>query len=213
MSKAWRRKLRKTLYFQYFKFQKGQNSRKNWQEFMTLKLDRIFIRRNWHAKFQLNMSKHVGEKCGKLTDRRRPGWRPGRTDRRTSPYHNTRRLKTVFNKSPKGHWSLTWVQWALLLKVRFLSKWLITQKAWLPILFLKSVRKQTIAIFQFRIRRCIQFVAVAFISEEEVFWRRGPSLTYFALPWIHLWADLAEKPKPMCKAMITSSLPSLVNIH
>ena len=26
------------------------------------------------------------------------------------------------NKSPKGHWSLTWVQWALLLKVRFLSK-------------------------------------------------------------------------------------------
>ena len=141
MSKAWRRKLRKTLYFQYFKFQKGQNSRKNWQEFMTLKLDRIFIRRNWHAKFQLNMSKHVGEKCGKLTDRRRPGWRPGRTDRRTSPYHNTRRLKTVFNKSPKGHWSLTWVQWALLLKVRFLSKWLITQKAWLPILFLKSVRK------------------------------------------------------------------------
>ena len=28
----------------------------------------------------------------------------------------------IFNKSPKGHWSLTWVQWALLLKVRFLSK-------------------------------------------------------------------------------------------
>ena len=31
--------------------------------------------------------------------------------------------------------------------------------------------------------------------------------------WIHLWADLAEKPKHMCRAMITSSLPSLVNIH
>ena len=28
----------------------------------------------------------------------------------------------IINKSPKGHWSLTWVQWALLLKVRFLSK-------------------------------------------------------------------------------------------
>ena len=26
------------------------------------------------------------------------------------------------NKSPKGHWSLTWIQWALLLKVKFLSK-------------------------------------------------------------------------------------------
>ena len=26
---------------------------------------------------------------------------------------------------------------------------------------------------------CIWFVAVAFRSEEEVLWRRGPSLTYF----------------------------------
>ena len=26
-------------------------------------------------------------------------------------------------------------------------------------------------------------------------------------------AELAEKPKRMCRAMITSSLPSLVNIH
>ena len=31
--------------------------------------------------------------------------------------------------------------------------------------------------------------------------------------WISLWADLAEKPKCMCRAMITSSLLSLVNIH
>ena len=30
---------------------------------------------------------------------------------------------------------------------------------------------------------------------------------------IHLWADLAEKPKRMCRAMITSCLPSLVNMH
>ena len=27
------------------------------------------------------------------------------------------------------------------------------------------------------------------------------------------WADLAEKPKCMCRGMITSSLPSLVNIY
>ena len=31
--------------------------------------------------------------------------------------------------------------------------------------------------------------------------------------WIHLSADLAEKLKRMCRAMITSSLPSLVNIY
>ena len=36
-----------------------------------------------YTKFQLNMSKHVGEKCGKL-------WR---MDGRTSPYHNKSRLK------------------------------------------------------------------------------------------------------------------------
>ena len=28
------------------------------------------------------------------------------------------------------------------------------------------------------LNNCIRFVAVAFRSEEEVFWRRGPSLTY-----------------------------------
>ena len=30
----------------------------------------------------------------------------------------------------------------------------------------------------------IQFVAVAFRTEEEVFWRRGHPVTYFASPWI-----------------------------
>ena len=32
----------------------------------TLELDRMFIRRKWHAKFQVNRSKHVGGKCRKL---------------------------------------------------------------------------------------------------------------------------------------------------
>ena len=82
--------------------------------------------------------------------------------------------KELGNKSPKGHWSLTWVQWALLLKVRFLSK-----SESMTAIFVKSVRTATIAIFQFRIRGCIRFVAVAFRSEEEVLWRRNPSLTYF----------------------------------
>ena len=46
-------------------------------------------------------------------------------------------------------------------------------------IFVKSVRTATIAIFQFRIQGCIPFVNVAFRSEEEVLWRRNPSLTYF----------------------------------
>ena len=46
-------------------------------------------------------------------------------------------------------------------------------------IFVKSVRTAPIAIFQFRIRGCIRFVAVAFQSEEEALWRRNPSLTYF----------------------------------
>ena len=39
------------------------------------------------------------------------------------------------NKSPKGHWSLTWVQWTLLLKVRLLSK-----SESMTVKFMKSVR-------------------------------------------------------------------------
>ena len=59
----------------------------------------------------------------------------------------------------------------------------------------------------------IRFVAVAFRSEEEVFWRRGPLVTYFASPWIRLWANMAKTSLCMCQAMSTSSLPSFVNIH
>ena len=39
----------------------------------------------------------------------------------------------------------------------------------------------------------IRFVAVAFRSEEEVSWRRGPPWPILAPPWIRPWADLAEK--------------------
>ena len=116
------------------------------------------------------------------------------------------------NKSPKGHWSLTWVQWALLLKVRFLSK-----SESMTAIFVKSFRTATIAIFQFRIRGCIRFVAVAFRSEEEVLWRRNPSLTYFwqiaPPPWIRLWVEFAEKPINRCVIIGTSSLSSFINIH
>ena len=63
---ACRRKVRKTVYFRDSKLKKGHYSNKNWRKLMTLKLDRMFMRRKWHTKFQLNMSKHVGEKCGNL---------------------------------------------------------------------------------------------------------------------------------------------------
>ena len=119
---------------------------------------------------------------------------------------------TKNNKSPKGHWSLTWVQWALLLKVRFLRK-----SESKTAIFVKSVRTATIAIFQFTIRGCIRFVAVAFRSEEEVLWRRNPSLNYFwqiAPPlWIRPWVEFAERPIKRCLIMSTSSLSSFVNIH
>ena len=83
------------------------------------------------------------------------------------------KLSDKQNKSPKGHWSLTWVQFTLLLKVRFLSK-----SESMTAIFVKSVRTATIAIFQFSIRGCIRFVAVALRSEEEVLLRKDPSLTY-----------------------------------
>ena len=97
-----KRKVRKTAHFLYSKFTKRHNSFKNRRKMMTLNLDLLYIKTKSCAKFQLNMSKHVGEKCGKpadgdpdgrrvgRTDGRRPGRRPGRT----SPYHNTSRLKT-----------------------------------------------------------------------------------------------------------------------
>ena len=47
-------------------YKKWQNSYKNWRKLTTLELDRMFIRRKWHAKFQVNRSKHVGGKCRKL---------------------------------------------------------------------------------------------------------------------------------------------------
>ena len=61
----------------------------------------------------------------------------------------------------------------------------------------------------------IGFVAVAFRSEEEVFWRRGPPppVTYFVSNWICPWANMAKTSLCMCRAMSTSSLPSFVNIH
>ena len=69
MSKACRRKVQKTVYFQDSKFQRGIiiiTPTKNCWKLMTLELDLKFIKWKSYAKSQLNMPKHVGEKCGKL---------------------------------------------------------------------------------------------------------------------------------------------------
>ena len=58
VGRARKRKVRKTVYFQFSKFQKGHNFHKNWRKYSKTKS---------YAKFQLIMSKHVREKCGKLS--------------------------------------------------------------------------------------------------------------------------------------------------
>ena len=65
-AKAWKRKVWKTVYFKYSKFKKGHNSHKNWRKLTTLEVDLYFSTTKPCAKFQLNKSKHVREKCGKL---------------------------------------------------------------------------------------------------------------------------------------------------
>ena len=65
MSKHVREKSRK-LYFQYSEFQKGHNSNKTWRKLMRLELDLYYSKTKSYEKFQLNMSMHVREKCGKL---------------------------------------------------------------------------------------------------------------------------------------------------
>ena len=63
---ACRRKVRNTVFFQYSKFQKGHNSYKNWLKLTTLELGVLYPKTTSYGNFQLNMSKHAGEKCGKL---------------------------------------------------------------------------------------------------------------------------------------------------
>ena len=53
--KACKRKVKKTVYFQFSKFQKGHNSHKNWRKLMTKGLDLKYSKTKSYAKFQLNM--------------------------------------------------------------------------------------------------------------------------------------------------------------
>ena len=123
----------------------------------------------------------------------------------------TGRIFYTHNKSPKGHWSLTWVQWALLFKVRFLSKWLI-RKHDCHICEISPNSKQS-GYFNSGYEDAFGLLLLYSDLKKKSSKEGTPHWPIFVPPWIHLWADLAKKPKRMCRAMITLSLPSLVNIY
>ena len=109
------------------------------------------------------------------------------------------------NKSPKGHWSLTWVQWALLFEVKFLSKWLI-RKHDCHICEISPNSKQS-GYFNSGYEDAFGLLLLHSDLKKKSYKEGTPHWPIFVPPWIHLWADLAKKPKRMCRAMITSSLP------
>ena len=104
------------------------------------------------------------------------------------------------NKSPKGHWSLTWVQWALLLKVRFLSKWLI-RKHDCHICEISPNSKQS-WYFNSGYEDAFGLLLLHSDLKKKSFGEGAPHWPIFVPPWSHLWADLAKKPKRMCRAWL-----------
>ena len=72
---------------------------------MTLKPNLKYMKTKLCANFQLNMSKQVGEKCGKRADGDPDGRRVGRTESRTDGdpdgHHHTRRR--AYKKGEKEH--------------------------------------------------------------------------------------------------------------
>ena len=101
----------------------------------------------------------------------------------------------IENKSPKGHWSLTWVRWALLLKVRCLSKWLI-RKHDCHVCEISPNSKQS-RYFNSGYEDEFGLLLLHSDLKKKSFGEGAPHWPIFALPWIHLCAYLAEKPKPM----------------
>ena len=86
--------MRKTAYLKEFEVKKEHNSCKKWRRLMAFELDLTCIKIKWYTKCQINMSKHVGEKCGKL-------WR---TDGRTE----TRKIRVRFPAYLHRVWALWW---------------------------------------------------------------------------------------------------------
>ena len=63
---ACNRKVRKNCISSILSFQKGHNSNKNWRKLTKLELGLYLSKTKSCEKFQLNISKHVRENCGKL---------------------------------------------------------------------------------------------------------------------------------------------------
>ena len=70
-------------------FRKGQNSYKKWRMLTILKIDLKSIKRKSYTKFQVKVSKHVREKCGKLYFQH-SNFRKGQNS-----YKNKRKLTTL----------------------------------------------------------------------------------------------------------------------
>ena len=86
-----------------YKFTKRHNFFKNWRKVMTLKLDLKYIKTKSCAKFQLNMSRHVGEKCGKRADGdRTDGRMDGRTDGRRPGRTSHTIIRPVWRRAYKN---------------------------------------------------------------------------------------------------------------
>ena len=98
-----------------------------------------------------------------------------------------------------------------LFKVRFLSKWLI-RKHDCHICEISPNSKQS-GYFNSGYEDAFGLLLLHSDLKKKSSKEGTPHWPIFVPPWIHLWADLAKKPERMCRAMITSSLPSLVNIH
>ena len=110
---------------------------------MAFELYLTCIKIKWYTKFQINMSKHVGEKCGKLwrTDGRTDGWMDGdpdgRTDGRTDGHHHTI-IRPVWRRAYKNYCMMWKVlsQGIHMWNMKVLS--LVVHKLWPRLKFLKS---------------------------------------------------------------------------
>ena len=87
MSKHVEEKCGKLHICKEFEVKKEDNSCKKWRNVMAFELDLTCIKIKWYTIFEINMSKHVGEKCGKLW--RMDGWMDGRRETRTDGHHHT----------------------------------------------------------------------------------------------------------------------------
>ena len=118
-------------------------------------------------------------KCDYRTDRHTHTQTDGRTDTgQSDPYVPLCFAGDTKTRAPMGHWSFTWVQWAFLYLYKLDSRVKNLTTEW-------NQKQQNFVTHASRSLRWIRFVAVAFRSEAEVRWRRGPPITYLFYHPLH----------------------------